>query len=206
MALLLCVSADSIETRLDNFDGLIGKVDCEERSAEGSWSSMATILGKYFQQRNLIIRSVRDSPSTKTLVAWLPLNLPLISRRREVAPWSWVLAYSHLLCLETSRQENWSASLISRIRIRRTGWSSCLSRQPLGSSLGFMTCTSQYPSIKQSLIFAESMLTLFAASVVWVAVRIKKIPRKSAFIFFFLTQYIAFIVDTASKFMMIRNS
>jgi hypothetical protein len=50
------------------------------------------------------------------------------------------------------------------------------------------------------------MLTLFAASVVWVAVRIKKIPRKSAFIFFFLTQYIAFIVDTASKFMMIRNS
>ena len=167
---------------------------------------MATILGKYFQQRNLIIRSVRDSPSTKTLVAWLPLNLPLISRRREVAPWSWVLAYSHLLCLVTSRQENWSASLISRTRIRRTGRSSCLSRQPLGSSPGFMTCTSQYPSIKQSLIFAESMLTLFAASVVWVAVRIKKIPRKSAFIFFFLTQYIAFIVDTASKFMMIRNS
>ncbi len=206
MALLLCVSADSIETRLDNFDGLIGKVDCEERSAEGSWSSMATILGKYFQQRNLIIRSVRDSPSTKTLVAWLPLNLPLISRRREVAPWSWVLAYSHLLCLVTSRQENWSASLISRTRIRRTGRSSCLSRQPLGSSPGFMTCTSQYPSIKQSLIFAESMLTLFAASVVWVAVRIKKIPRKSAFIFFFLTQYIAFIVDTAYKFMMIRNS
>ena len=181
MALLLCVSADSIETRLDNFDGLIGKVDCEERSAEGSWSPMATILGKYFQQRNLIIRSVRDSPSTKTLVAWLPLNLPLISRRREVAPWSWVLAYSHLLCLETSRQENWSASLISRTRIRRTGRSSCLSRQPLGSSPGFMTCTSQYPRIKQSLILAESSLTLFAASAIW-AVRMNVIPRSGAFI------------------------
>ena len=167
---------------------------------------MASNLGRCFQQRNLMIRSVRDSPPTKTLVAWLPLNLPLISRRSEVAPWSWVLAYSHLLCLETSRQENWSASLISRIRIRRTGWSSCLSRQPLGSSLGFMTCTSQYPSIKQSLIFAESMLTLFAANVVWVAVKIKEIPRKSAFIFCFLTQDMYFIVDTTSKFVMIRNS
>ena len=167
---------------------------------------MAAILGRYFQQRNCIIKSVRDLPSTKTLVAWLPLNLPLISRRSEVASWSWVLANSHLLCLETSRQENWSASLISRTRIRRTGWSSCLSRQPLGSSLGFMTCTSQYPSIKQSFILAESMLTLFAASVVWVAARIKETPRKSAFIFCFSTQDMSFIVDNASKFMMIRDS
>ena len=142
---------------------------------------MAAILGRYFQQRNCIIKSVRDLPSTKTLVAWLPLNLPLISRRSEVAPWNWVLANSHLLCLETSRHENWSASLISRIRIRRTGWSSCLSRQPFGSSPGSMTCTSQYPRIKQSLILAESMLTLFAASANW-AVRMNVIPRNSAFI------------------------
>jgi len=56
------------------------------------------------------------------------------------------------------------------------------------------------------LIFAESTFTLFAASVVWVAVRINTIPRNSDFILCFLTQGISVIVDTASKFIMIRNS
>ncbi len=119
----------------------------------------------------------------KTFVAWLPLNLPLISRRSDLAPWSWFLANSHLICLETSRQANWSAPFMSRMRMRRIGWLSCLSRQPLGISLGSMICTSQYPRIKQSLIFAESSFTLFAASGVWLAVRTNTIPRNSAFIF-----------------------
>ena len=120
----------------------------------------------------------------KTLVAWLLLNLPLISRRSDVAPWSWFLANSHLLCLETSRQANWSASFMSRMRMRRIGWLSCPSRQLLGISLGSMICTSQYPRIKQSLTFAESSFTLFAASFVWLAVRTNAIPRNSTFIFY----------------------
>ena len=37
MALSLCVEADSIETRLSDFGGLIGEVDCVEKISRGKW-------------------------------------------------------------------------------------------------------------------------------------------------------------------------
>ena len=53
MALSLCVDADSIETRLSDFGGLIGEVDCVEKSAEGNWSPMATHSGKILSAAKL---------------------------------------------------------------------------------------------------------------------------------------------------------
>ena len=53
MALSLCVDADSIETRLGDFDGLIGEVDCEEKISRGELEPNGHRSGKILSAAKL---------------------------------------------------------------------------------------------------------------------------------------------------------
>ena len=72
MALSLCVEADSIETRLSDFCGLIGEVDCVEKSAEGSGSPMATILGRCSAAKldNQVSKRLTINENSRCMVAF----------------------------------------------------------------------------------------------------------------------------------------